>query len=88
MNGPNMPPSRCPTCQYEMDCATGLKDDQPQTPIPGDISLCLNCGQILIVTDALTMGLAHQEHLEGVQTTDLALLYKAQAYVRKRGPLR
>ncbi len=48
-----VPPSTCPTCKYVNDAATYLQDESAQ-PKPGDFSVCLHCGEILIFNDDLT----------------------------------
>lgn len=44
--GPALPASVCPTCGYQLECATviGKKDASPK---PEDFSLCMKCGEIL-----------------------------------------
>src|ERR1035437_5604555 len=40
-----LPKSTCPVCGYEMDAATrpGNHEDKPG---PGDLSLCMKCGEV------------------------------------------
>lgn len=36
----------CPNCGYKSDAATCFDDDE-LTPVEGDLSICLNCGDFL-----------------------------------------
>lgn len=49
-----VPESDCPYCDYHMDGMTCLQDGYA-VPVPGDISVCISCAQILMVTDELTV---------------------------------
>lgn len=42
-----VPRSACPECGHEMDRATGAFSERAR-PQPGDISVCINCGTVLI----------------------------------------
>lgn len=39
--------STCPRCQYKMDAASCLEDETAR-PNEGDLTVCLNCGQVLV----------------------------------------
>lgn len=41
---------RCPTCNYLFDCVTGVKEDS--IPKKGDVSICINCGELLYMLSA------------------------------------
>lgn len=49
---PRVPASPCPQCGYRLDAAS-MADGGLDAPGPGDSSVCLNCGQILIFDDQL-----------------------------------
>lgn len=63
-----------------MDRATGLENSQ--APKPGDVSLCVNCGEALIFTDALTLRLAELNDLIKLGAEQHALVTNAQAHIR------
>jgi hypothetical protein len=48
-----IPQSFCPACDYRMEMADNVHGGG--APDPGDCSVCLNCGQLLIFTDDLTL---------------------------------
>lgn len=51
--GPNLEPTACPYCHEKIDCSTGVLKDMP--PSPGDISICLYCGEPSKFDDQLQM---------------------------------
>lgn len=48
--GDRVPASECPTCRNVMDAATGIGTPGagPKRPEPGDITICLCCGTLLV----------------------------------------
>lgn len=52
----DMKPSRCPGCGEEMDKTTNVQGDVP--PKPGDMGVCAECGEVLVVDHDLEMVLA------------------------------
>lgn len=44
--------NNCPHCNYEHDTVTHV-DGPPREPKPGDISLCISCGEISMFNVAL-----------------------------------
>jgi hypothetical protein len=45
----DVPPSKCPYCNDTLDCAATVGPG-PVTPLPGDATICLTCGEWLIFT--------------------------------------
>jgi hypothetical protein len=43
--------AECPECFYQVDRAAGLQDPSLR-PDPGDVTLCFNCGAILVFEEA------------------------------------
>lgn len=41
----------CPNCGYRIDSASGLSKDQPD---PGDVSVCMKCGEVFLFAEDLT----------------------------------
>jgi len=48
-----LPECQCPYCEAKLDTATDLKTNV--MPKPGDISVCINCAQVLVFADDLTL---------------------------------
>jgi hypothetical protein len=42
----------CPWCEHRLDAATGT-DDEPHSPEPGDLSICIMCASILMFDQEL-----------------------------------
>jgi hypothetical protein len=53
----------CPYCGYTLNAATPAKEGEPG-PSPGDISLCFNCGEILVIDEGLVIREPTPEELE------------------------
>lgn len=49
-----VPPCLCPWCGYMSDAVTSVEKNGIQ-PKPGDISMCINCGGLLIFRPDMTM---------------------------------
>lgn len=49
-----IPETVCPGCGHHNDAASHFFDEN-QRPKPGDTSLCLRCGHVMIFADDLTM---------------------------------
>jgi hypothetical protein len=47
------PATWCPECQCKLEAASDL-DTHKAIPVPGDLSLCIHCGTVLIFDQFLT----------------------------------
>ena len=72
----------CPVCHYEMDRTTALTGDD-HTPSPGDITLCLKCGEIMRFDENLIMEAATLADLLDCTAEQSDMLRKAQAIIRR-----
>lgn len=63
----NTPPNRCPYCGYEVDCAGG--DGTPEPNSIDSISLCLNCQNVLLFNDDLTVRKPTDEELTALKAS-------------------
>jgi hypothetical protein len=70
-------PCLCPHCGAKLDASTELGEDDA-APIPGDYSMCLHCGCILIYKPDMTMRRAELEDLAEMPKDALLLLMRAQ----------
>ena len=82
------PESRCPQCNYKLDGSTHVHGGKIGPPKEGDISLCINCGQVLTYDGEL--------HLRKITVREIgqfmsdnadgwATIEKAQMFIRRRG---
>lgn len=49
-----MKPSLCKACGYLLEETTDTSPDK-RLPLPGDVSLCFNCGHLQIFSDNLSL---------------------------------
>jgi hypothetical protein len=66
--------SHCPVCRYRVSVTTGLGHEEK--PLPGDVTLCINCVSVLIFTDNLAVReptLKELENLTPDQHHDISL---------------
>lgn len=50
----DLPACTCPQCGHKLDSATGT-DDSERGPVPGDVSICINCTLPLIFGEGLIL---------------------------------
>lgn len=55
-----LPESRCPKCNQLLDAATSTEGDHH--PSPGDISVCINCAEVLTFDEDLLLQPASRKH--------------------------
>jgi hypothetical protein len=89
MKGINILPARkCPTCGYEMDGTARIRDrdDKVMGDLPpevGDITLCVNCGEVLEFTEGLKLQLASLNTLVKLSEKQHWAIEVAQKLIRK-----
>jgi hypothetical protein len=58
-----VPLSACPSCGTQCDAASTTNESTQ--PVPGDISICVRCGELLKFGDDMRlMRLTHEERIE------------------------
>lgn len=80
--------SRCPQCNYKLDGSTHVHGESASLPEPGDFSICLNCGQVLVYESACSLRKAAAKEIDELMTKQpeaWATIEKAQMFIRKRG---
>jgi transcription initiation factor IIE alpha subunit len=58
------PENFCPACSERLSAATGIKEDT--VPKPGDISICVHCGEYLVFDDNLRSQSMSQEEFSSL----------------------
>jgi hypothetical protein len=78
--------SRCPQCDYKLTGAT-IVHGVDQKPEEGDVSICLNCGQVLVYAADLILRVATRQEVREImeQGEAWAVIEKAQMLIRRRG---
>jgi hypothetical protein len=80
----SLPTSFCPICRYEMDSATCVEKELAE-PSAGDLSVCLNCGELLQFNEILVLRLLPTTQRADIDEESQKLLTRASELIRKRG---
>lgn len=48
-------PHTCPVCGKSWDAVTAVEEDQPNRPVPGDITVCIDCISVLAFDENLQL---------------------------------
>lgn len=81
-----VPLSPCPKCNYRLDAATLVR---PGTalPKPGDFTICLRCGEVLIFGDELALRVAMANDVRAAGPEVMAEIRRVSRAVRRLDPL-
>ena len=77
------PRATCPTCGYVMDCQTSVSTPQ-RPPTPGDIAVCLKCGEALVFGKDLILTAATLNDLLPLFPAERIRLGRAQKIIREK----
>lgn len=80
--------TRCPQCDYKMDSSSHVHGGEPSLPKPGDASVCINCGQVLMYEADCRLRKATVKdigEIMGESPEAWAAIEKAQLFIRLRG---
>lgn len=70
-------PCLCPACGSRLDASTSMFDEDA-SPDPGDFSMCLDCGAVLVYARDMTMALAEPADLAKLPSATLRQLLAMQ----------
>lgn len=85
----DMPVSKCPICGYEVNSAskpTTVFGERDQ-PVPGDLSICLKCGELLVFQRDMRLVMANLDDLHGLDDRDMKTMEITQDKIRRERPL-
>lgn len=82
-NGKPLPVCKCPVCSHVLDSATGVPGQGDARPKPGDLSVCLKCGEVLEFAADMSITVASVASLMALDATGAAMLEKAQRLIRR-----
>lgn len=88
---PNLELGLNPCCGYLTDSVDSLPDFKDELPNLGDVSVCLNCGTLLVYTKAGTANLtrlATRKDIEPFNAKQRRILRKVQKIIFRRGRFR
>lgn len=77
----------CPVCNYETDSAIPL-DDSDAVPMPGDCSICLNCGAYLQYASDMALIELTQAEWDTLSDEAKKALNCAHRIIKERGPIK
>ena len=85
--GKPLPIMVCPVCSYEADCATDI-DGSDARPKAGDLTICIQCGEILEYLKDLTPSKVSVGAMLRLSSAQRAKIGVAQFLIRsKYGPM-
>lgn len=79
-----VPASTCPACGAATELATGILHHR--APNEGDVSVCIQCGALLVFDAQLVAVLAPPNVLERLDAEGRAHIEKARRYIHGRKP--
>lgn len=65
-------PTNCPYCNHNLEALSDL--DDKHVPSPGDVSVCINCANILVITKGLGVRIPTPEELN---------FFESDSYMKK-----
>lgn len=86
MNQSEIPKTKCPICEYGVDTVTCVdgQNFEKVTPAPGDLTVCFNCANLLVVNDAMGLDVGTTIHKE--QARQIGIDFeKLQEIIREKG---
>jgi hypothetical protein len=83
-----LPISYCPMCGHLLDSATVIGRRGKREPRSGDISLCIECAEVLVYAEGMVLERADLNDLMDLKPQQRQLLGQAQKLIRARGRLR
>jgi hypothetical protein len=77
----------CPACDYKCDSAS-VVDGQHQVPMPGDYSICLNCGEWLEFSSDMALIIMPDETRKKLDEESEKTLIKTSSRIKGRGKIK
>ena len=72
-----LPTSHCPHCQTKLDGATALQNSVPN---PGDVSICIECGEVNVFDEAMKLRVPTKQEQ---QEFPWAMIRRAQGLIQQ-----
>ena len=77
------PEAKCLRCEHKVDAVSHPTNDEV-VPKPGDATVCLYCGYLMVFTDDMTFRELTEEELLEVPLDELSQLQRARKVVMDR----
>lgn len=81
------PPALCPECANPLTAAGGLTSPTARPPVAGDITVCIDCGEVLTYAEGLDVRHVRPAELLELEPADRLAISLFQQRVRTRGRL-
>jgi hypothetical protein len=72
----------CPHCTCTLNMHGSMSHEAP--PSPGDVTICINCGEPCEFAENMTLKVPSKEALESLSPEDRMWLQKYKAHARQR----
>ncbi len=82
-----LPHETCPACGYKFDCATCISDGKHNAK-PGDLTLCLCCGELFVFDNALRIQTPSVAYLAEASQKTMDIIDRAQKLIRRTRPIK
>lgn len=76
-------PMHCPSCKIEFDRVTHSNFTPQRPPKPGDLSVCIRCGEILQISDGFDFEKINEERISQLSERTVNALQKMQRIARE-----
>ena len=81
-----MKPTICPTCGYFANAVSSIiRHAQPK---PGDVSVCLSCGELNVFLDDMSFRPATAEDWQDLSDEQVTAISLAQVHISERGQIK
>lgn len=84
MTHTKMGKDNCPACNYLCDSATPMEGEENVPPNPGDVSICLRCGEILEYAHDMALQKITPKTIGELEPKQYDLLMRSQNIIRKK----
>lgn len=84
ISGDKLPVQHCPICNYKIDAATCAENGLRLRPSVGDISICIDCGELLIFLDDFSLRKAEPCDLWELDEHQQFLMRNLQQAIRSK----
>jgi hypothetical protein len=85
MNAVKFDTKACPTCKVEVDLGVNMSKTEKE-PKPGNIAVCMNCGEILIFNQDMTLRESTLSDILKIRPDIMVQVLECQLAVRQGKP--
>jgi hypothetical protein len=84
------PEAHCPTCGKMLNraCQVDFPTGEPIAPKPGDLTVCVCCGDILVMDEEMKLKVPDLDTLMAIPPAMARSMERAQKFVREKRPVK